>query len=422
MSPKIETFSDFKLNKQLYSAIAEAGFEVPTEIQQKAIPLILDGHDLIGIAQTGTGKTAAYLLPLLMKLKYTQGTDPRTLILAPTRELAVQINEEVSRLSLFLDISHAVIFGGTGSKQQKNDLRDGANLLVATPGRFLDLYHEGVIRTREIKTMVLDEADKMMDMGFMPQIRNILEVIPVKRQNLLFSATMPDKVLTLSEEFLDFPVTVEISPQATPAASVKQLLYEVPNFKTKINLLEYLFTNDETLKKVIVFAKTKKNANNLYKFINRKINDKVRVIHGNKDQNTRLNAFRDFRNGGIDVLVSTDVVARGVDISQVSHVINFDVPLVYEDYVHRIGRTGRANKRGIAMTFANPAEIYHIKKIEEIIREDIPRLPLPDAVSIETTEMEERQTMAREIDHQRRKEDPNFAGAFHPKKSPKKRK
>lgn len=420
MVVQIETFSEFKLNKQILSAIAELDFNVPTEIQRKSIPLILAGHDVIGVAQTGTGKTAAYLLPILMKLKYHQGSDPRALILAPTRELAIQIDEEITNFSINLDLIHVAIFGGTGTKLQKEQLAKGVDLLVATPGRFLDLYYDGSIHTKLVKTMVLDEADKMMDMGFMPQIRKILEVIPVKRQNLLFSATMPDRVLELSHEFLEFPKEVEAAPQATTASGIKQMRYAVPNFKTKINLLDHLLSKENIFNRVIVFVKTKQNANNLYKFISRKVTENVRVIHGNKDQNARINAFNDFRSGDIRILVTTDVVARGIDISMVSHVINFDVPLIYEDYVHRIGRTGRANQRGVAITFVNEAEEYHINNIQKLIRQKVDRVKIPSAVQIEKTTLEESQEIAREIDFQKRKEDPNFKGAFHDKKRRKK--
>ncbi len=419
MAEQIETFSDFKLNKQILSAVAELDFNIPTEIQRKSIPLILAGHDVIGVAQTGTGKTAAYLLPILMKLKYHQGNDPRALILVPARELAIQIDEEIKHFSINLDLNHVAIFGGAGTKLQKEQLEKGVDLLVATPGRFLDLYYDGFIQTKFIKTMILDEADKMMDMGFMPQIRKILEVIPVKRQNLLFSATMPERVLELSHEFLEFPQEVRAAPQATAASGIKQMLYEVPNFKTKINLLDHLLSKENIFNRVIVFVKTKQNANNLYKFIYRKITENIRVIHGNKDQNARMSAFNDFRSGDIRILVTTDVVARGIDISMVSHVINFDVPLVYEDYIHRIGRTGRANQKGVAVTFANEAEEYHVNNIEKLIRKKVNRVKFPSGVQIEKTSFEESQEMARDIDFQRRKKDPDFKGAFHDKKRPK---
>lgn len=416
MSQDIKSFSDFKLNKQLLSAVAEAGYQEPTEIQKKAIPLLLAGHDLLGIAPTGTGKTAAYVLPLLMKVKYAQGNSPRALILAPTRELVLQIEEEVREFSKYTDLRCLPLYGGTGIKAQLAKVEEGVDILVATPGRFLDAYRSGSLLTKEIKILVLDEADKMMDMGFMRQINSVLEVIPVKRQNALFSATMPDKVLRLSENFLEFPETVEVSPQSTTAETVDQLLYEVPNYKTKINLLLYLLSQVERFNRVMVFAKTKKTADDVSKYLRRKLMQEVRVIHANKGQNTRINAMEDFKEGKVQVLVATDVASRGIDVSLVSHVINFDVPIIYEDYVHRIGRTGRAKHSGEAITFMNPAEAYHIEKIEKMIRQPIPSAFLPEDLTIEKTPFVEQQEIAREIDEQRRKEDPDFAGAFHEKK------
>ncbi len=415
------TFEDLKLNRQLLNAIAEAGYQEPTEIQEKAIPLILAGHDVLGIAQTGTGKTAAYALPLLMKLKYAQGFAPRALILAPTRELCLQIKESVQTLAKYTDLRVVAIFGGKGIKPQLEEIKQGVDILIATPGRFMDIYLTNQLTTKEIRTLVLDEADRMMDMGFMPQIRKILEVIPAKkRQNLLFSATMPEKVIKLSEEFLEFPIRVEITPQATPAETVEQFLYETPNFRTKIELLQY-FLKQENFQKVIVFTKTKENANNIYKFVARKLGEKnVKVIHANKDQNARLNAIESFKNGEIRILVATDVAARGIDVSHVSHVINFDVPILYEEYVHRIGRTGRAKHTGVAITFANEAEMYHISKIEQIIKMTIPRAKIPAEVQIYETPFEEKLAIARQIDAQKRKENPNFQGAFHEKKHQKK--
>lgn len=416
MSESIKEFSAFKLNRQLLNAIEEMGYEVPTEIQQKAIPRILSGHDVVGVAQTGTGKTAAFVLPILMKVKYAQGNEVRALILAPTRELVMQIEDHIKQLATYTDIRYLSLYGGIGPKTQIENLQKGVDILVSTPGRFLDLYLKGEISTKQIKTMVLDEADKMMDMGFLPQIRRILEVIPTKRQNLLFSATMAPRVVDLSHEFLEFPERIEVSPQATPAETVRQSLYEVPNFKTKINLLFWLLTRNNEIEKVIVFTKTKVHADNIFKFLSRKIDKEIKVIHANKGQNSRINAIEAFRNGEIQILVATDVAARGIDISKVTHVINFDLPIIYEDYVHRIGRTGRANENGVAITFANKAEMLHVPRIETIIREAIPRLPWPKEVGIEDTEKAENQLIEREIDHFKRKMDPTFKGAFHEKK------
>jgi len=420
METLVNPFEQFKLNRQLLDAIADAGYTEPTPIQQQAIPLAMAGHDVLGIAQTGTGKTAAFVLPLLMKVKYAQGQDPRALILAPTRELVMQIAQAAEQLASHTDLRVVALYGGIGPKAQIEALRRGVDILVSTPQRFLDLYAKEEIVLKHLKTMVLDEADKMLDMGFMPQIRRILEVIPTKRQNLLFSATFQEKVEKFSYEFLEFPMRVEVSPQATTAEMVTQSLYEVPNFLTKINLLELLFTRSEDFSRVLIFTRSKATADNVYKFLTRKVlqEDNVRVIHANKGQNTRINAMEAFKDGGIRVLVATDVASRGIDVTEVSHVINFDVPIIYEDYVHRIGRTGRANHAGIAITFLTPPDEYHIKKIEGLIRVEIPRQPLPADLIVLDTPKEESQTQLREIDEQRRREDPTFQGAFHEKKKP----
>lgn len=410
------TFEDFKLNKQLLDAIAEMGYSEPTEIQQKAIPQAIAGHDLLGIAQTGTGKTAAFLLPLLMKVKYAQGKHPRALILAPTRELAMQIFEHLKMLGKNLDLRYTVAYGGIGPKSQIADLENGIDILVATPGRMLDLYLSGDLVLKEVKTLILDEADKMMDMGFMPQIRKVLEVVPHKRQNLLFSATMHEKVVTLSEEFLEFPMRIEVTRQSSAAKTVDQHLYLVPNFKSKINLLQHLIQDLQADDKILIFVKSKAHADNIFKFIDRKINKSIRVVHGNKGQNTRINAVNDFREGKVQLLVATDVASRGLDISMVTQVINFDVPVIYEDYVHRIGRTGRAGNSGYAATFATPAEAFHVEKIEQIIRVKIPTLAIPSIVVIEPTPYEEKQQMDKEVDALRKKANPDFMGAFHDKK------
>ncbi len=412
----LETFQDLKLSKQLLNAVNDLGYTQPTPIQLKAIPLALAGHDIMGIAQTGTGKSAAFILPILSKLKYAQGAHPRALILAPTRELVDQIAQQVKQLSPYTDLRSCALYGGVGPKEQIKTIEEGIDLLVSTPGRFMDLYKREVIYVRDLKTLVLDEADKMMDMGFMPQIRSILEVIPVKRQNLLFSATMPAKVIKLAEEFLEYPQVVEVTPSATAAETIDQSAYAVPNFKTKVNLLELLLKDETSFQKVIVFVRTKKVADNLFKFINRKVNGEVRVIHSNKGQNTRLNSIQAFKEGDVRILVSTDVSARGIDVSMVSHVINFEVPMVYEDYVHRIGRTGRAKHQGSAITFFHQAEDFHLKRIEKLIKSEIPKKELPKDLQIEATSFEEQQDMARQVDQQKRKSDPNYQGAFHEKK------
>lgn len=413
-----KTFADFRFNRQILNAIEEAGYTDPTPIQQKAIPAILAGQDVMGVAQTGTGKTAAFALPVLMKLKYAQGTDPRALILSPTRELAMQIEAHIQRFAKYTDLRTVVLYGGLGPKTQLAALEKGVDIVVATPGRFLDLYLAGHLATKSLNVLVMDEADKMMDMGFIGKLHRILEVVPRKRQNLLFSATMSELVRKIAGDFLAFPTVVEVTEQATPAQTVSQMRYDVPNLKTKINLLQHLLKDDEAVNRLIVFCKTKAVADNVFHFLERKYGpENVRVIHANKGQNTRINSINAFKEGSVRILVATDVAARGLDVSNVSHVINFDVPIVIEDYVHRIGRTGRAYQTGDAITFCNPAEEYYIDKIEKLIRQQIPVSAIPPEVFIEKTGFEERQALAREVDAQKRKDDPEFQGAFHEKKA-----
>lgn len=411
------SFEDFKLNRQILNAVAEAGYTEPTPIQLKAITPILAGQDVMGIAQTGTGKTAAYALPLIMKLKYAQGNDPRALILSPTRELAMQIEEDIRLFAKYTDLRTVVLYGGLGPKAQKEALARGVDIIVATPGRFLDLYLSGEIVARSLQFLVMDEADKMMDMGFIGKIHRILEIVPRKRQNLLFSATMGELVHKIAGDFLAFPTVIEVAPQATPAEAIRQRLYLVPNMKTKINLLLYLLRDTDHFSRLIVFCRTKTVANNIASFLVRKFGaEGVRVIHANKGQNTRINSINAFKEGHVRILVATDVAARGLDVSQISHVINFDVPIVIEDYVHRIGRTGRAQHTGDAITFCTSAEEYYVRKIEKLMRQSISKEEIPDQVAIEETPYDERQAIARDIDNQKRKENPEFKGAFHEKK------
>ena len=418
-----KSFEELKFNRQILNAIADSGYTEATDVQQKAIPPIMNGQDVMGIAQTGTGKTAAYVLPIIMRLKYAQGESPRALIIAPTRELAMQIEENVKAYSKYTDLRTVTLYGGLGPKTQIELVSKGVDIIVATPGRFMDIYLAGHIVTKNLQVLVLDEADKMMDMGFMPQINRILEVVPRKRQNLLFSATMSDKIRQLSENFLEFPIEIEVTPQATPAQTVTQQLYMVPNFRTKINVLKHLLDGESDIKKLMVFCKTRTNAEEVFKFLQRRYGSQgVKVLHANKGQNTRINSINAFKDDKIKILVATDVAARGIDVSDVSHVINFDVPFVIEDYVHRIGRTGRAFHSGVAITLANPAEEYYIDKIEKLTRQPIPISPLPPDVFIEETPYEERQSQNKEIDDQKRKENPEFKGAFHEKKTATQRK
>lgn len=396
--------------------VNEIGFIHPTPIQEQAIPAIKAGQDVLGIAQTGTGKTAAYILPILTKLVKAEGEDPRAVILVPTRELSIQVGEDLAELAQYTNIRHAAVYGGVGWTKHAALLDEGIDVLVATPGRLLDLYQHNVLSLKKVKTLVIDEADRMLDMGFMPQLRNVFDRLPSKRQNLMFSATFSGNIEKLTEEFLAFPHRVEVAPSATPVELVKQYCYHVPNFRTKLNLVGHLLADDEEFRKVIIFCKTKVSAEAVFKVIKRKSEGEKRILHSNKGQSARINAITAFKNDEVRILISTDVSARGIDASKVSHVINYDVPTNYDDYIHRIGRTARAGNDGVAITLLDPSEEWHFAKIEKLIRMNIPVLEIPQEVTVVETEKNDRQAQLREIDRQRKIDDPEYQGAFHEKK------
>ena len=411
------TFEGFGIGKSILKALEEIGFVTPTPIQAEAIPVIKSGKDVLGIAQTGTGKTAAYVIPLLMKLVKAEGTDPRAIILVPTRELSIQVGEDIAELSQFTNIRHVAVYGGIGWTKHAELITPGIDILVATPGRLWELYRAGAFGMKSVKTLVVDEADRMLDMGFMPQLNKLFEVIPPRRQNLLFSATFSESIEQMSNEFLAFPERVEVAPSATPVDKVKQYFYRVPNFKTKLNFINHLLLDEETYTRVIIFTRTKENAEDVYKVIKRKTEGEVRILHSNKAQSSRINAIEAFKSGSVRVLVSTDISARGIDVSLISHVINFDLPPRYEDYIHRIGRTARANTDGVAISFIGPEEDYHLKNIEELIRMKIEELPLPEIIDVVPLTKPEQQVIDRELDRQKRLANPEFKGAFHEKKA-----
>lgn len=412
----MKTFEELKLSKSLLLALEEIGFTAPTPVQEMAIPAIHSGTNLLGIAQTGTGKTAAYLLPILSKMVKSEGTEPRAIVLVPTRELSIQVGEDTQELTTYTDLRHAAVYGGIGWTRHAALVSPGVDILIATPGRLWDLYQANTVSFRKVRYLVIDEADRMLDMGFMPQLRQLFEVIPHKRQNLLFSATFSGRVEQMAHEFLDHYEKIEIAPSATPAELVNQSVYLVPNYLTKLNLVRYFLEDEENFNRVIIFVKTKEAAEDVFRVIRRKTEGEKRIMHSNKGQTTRTNAIRDFKEGNIRILISTDMSARGLDVSLVSHVINFDIPPRYEDYVHRIGRTARAGNQGIAITLVAPDEEWHLKRIEKLIRMQIPVMAIPSEVVIESTGFEERQSQLREIDRQKKIENPEFKGAFHPKK------
>ncbi len=411
-----KTFEELKISKAILKSLDEIGFHEPTQIQMKAIPIINSGTNVVGVAQTGTGKTAAYLLPLFTKLKKAEGKDPRLVILVPTRELSIQVGEDIEELTTYSDLRFASVFGGIGWTKHAELLEPGIDILVATPGRIWDLYRSNALSLKKVKYLVIDEADRMLDMGFMPQLKQLFEIIPPKRQNLLFSATFSEQIEKMAAEFIDHFERVEVARSATPVKQVTQKVYMVPNYRTKLSLIQHLLEDEENFNRVIIFVKTKEHAEEVFKVIKRKTEGEKRILHSNKGQNTRINAIQAFKKGEVRILISTDVSARGLDASLVSHVINFDLPPNYEDYIHRIGRTARAGNKGDAITLIDPSEEWHLQKIEELIRMEIPVLPIPEDLKIIETDFKEHQDQLREIDRQRKIDDPNFQGAFHTKK------
>ncbi len=419
-----KTFESLKISKSILKGLDEIGFKKPSPIQAQVIPIINSGANVIGIAQTGTGKTAAYLLPLLTKLVKAEGHEPRAIVLVPTRELAIQVGEDIEELTTYSNFRYAAVYGGVGWTKHAELIDQGIDILTATPGRLWDLHKSGYLSMKKVRYLVIDEADRMLDMGFMRQLKQIFEIIPPKRQNLLFSATFSEKVEMLTEEFLDHYEKVEVSKSATTVKLVKQLIYEAPNYRTKLNLIKHLLTDEEKFTRVIIFAKTKDHADGIFKVVQRKAEGEVRILHSNKGQTSRINSINAFKDGEIRVLISTDVSARGLDASLVSHVINFDIPQRYEDYVHRIGRTARAGNKGVAITLVDPSEKWHLPRIEELIRMKLPMVEMPEEVEIVGTSFDEQQKQLREIDRQKKIDDPSFQGAFHErkKKSEKKKK
>jgi ATP-dependent RNA helicase RhlE len=338
-------------------------------------------------------------------------------VLVPTRELSVQVGEDIEELTGMSDLRHASVYGGIGWTKHAELIAPGVDILVATPGRLWDLYQANALSLRKVKILVIDEADRMLDMGFMPQLRQLFEILPPKRQNLLFSATFSEKIAKMAEEFLDHYERVEVAPSATPVDLVNQTVYRVPNVATKFKLIRHLLQDEAVFNRVILFVKTKEAAEQVFKIVKRKTEGEKRIMHSNKGQSSRLNTIQAFKNGEIRILITTDLSARGLDASLVSHVINFDIPPHYEDYIHRIGRTARAGNTGNAITLVCPDEIWHLRHIEKMIRMEVPVAEIPSEVEVTTTELEERQIQKREVDRQRKIDDPTFKGAFHKKKS-----
>ena len=371
------SFSTLGLGPKLLQSITDLGYAAPTPIQSAAIPHLLEGSDLIGIAQTGTGKTAAFVLPMLERLSRTNqpNRNPRALIVAPTRELALQIDENVRLLGKHLRVRCATIFGGVGERPQIDAVRKGVDIVVATPGRLLDLMSSGHVSLRAVEIAVLDEADRMLDMGFLPQIRKVVSALPKERQTLLFSATLSKDIEKVTAEFLRNPKTVEIGRRANPADTVAQFLYPVAKSR-KIDLLIHLL-RDETLDTVLVFSRTKHGADKITRKLT-SANIAAATIHSNRSQSQRVAALDAFKKGHCRVLVATDIASRGIDVEGISHVINFDFPMHPEDYVHRIGRTGRAEAIGDAISFVTPDDESSVRDLEKMTHKRVERKTVKD--------------------------------------------
>ena len=368
------SFEALGLAPEILRAVKANKYENPTPIQAKAIPVIMKHKDLIGCAQTGTGKTAGFTLPILHRLRTGKQRSLRTLVLVPTRELAAQVHESIRTYGRYLHLKTAVIFGGVGAEPQRSALRRGVDILVATPGRLLDHMRQGNVNFRNLEVLVIDEADRMLDMGFIPDIRTILKSVPARRQNLLFSATMPPEIRKLADEFLNQPEMIEIARQGTPASGVRQVVYPVDSSK-KRDLLFHLIEK-ESMNQVLIFTRTKHRADHLAEKLSRK-GKRAEALHSNKSQSARTRILESFKRGRIQILVATNLAARGLDVKGISHVINYEIPNTPEDYVHRIGRTARAEAIGEALSLMAPEEARAIRDIERLIGVKIPQTKVP---------------------------------------------
>lgn len=381
------TFENLNLIEPILKALQQEGYTSPTPIQEQSIPILLQGKDLLGCAQTGTGKTAAFSIPILQKLYKTDHRKGiKALILTPTRELAIQIGECFEAYGKYTGLKHAVIFGGVGQKPQTDALRSGVQILIATPGRLLDLISQGFVSLKSLDFFVLDEADRMLDMGFIHDIRRILKLLPAKRQTLFFSATMPPEIETLANSMLTKPEKVEVAPVSSTVDTISQYIYFVEKQEKK-DLLIHLLKNP-AIESVLVFTRTKYGADKLARVLT-KTGTRAEAIHGNKSQNARQRALTDFKNHTLRVLIATDIAARGIDVDQLSHVINYELPNVPETYVHRIGRTGRAGHEGIALSFCESEELPYLKDIQKLIGKTIQVVKDHPFVTAEGTKAQE---------------------------------
>jgi len=379
---RMESFSSFKISKQLQFAIEELGYENPTPIQLKSFPVIQSGKDMVGIAQTGTGKTFAYMLPILQGLTFSNQLQPRVLVIVPTRELVIQVVEEIKKFAKFMTVRVIGVYGGVNINRQKEAVGLGTDIIVATPGRLYDLVLSRALQLKSVKKLVIDEVDVMLDLGFRFQLINIFELLPARRQNVMFSATMTADVNELIHDFFQAPSTISIAVSGTPLDNISQYCYSVPNFYTKANLLKHLLQDKEVFRKTLVFVSNKKSADLLFEELESYFSSEVAVIHSNKTQNYRIRSIENFNEEKTRVLVTTDIMARGLDLNLISHVINFDTPAYPENYMHRIGRTGRAEQEGTSLLFSTIAEQPSKEAIEALMGIQIPIIEIPSEIEI----------------------------------------
>jgi ATP-dependent RNA helicase RhlE len=378
----MKTFQDFDLPKSLQKAIDSLGLTTPTPIQERALPVILSGRDMMGIAQTGTGKTFAYLIPILKQWKFQATDSPRVVILVPTRELVVQVQEELEKLVQFMSVRVVGVFGGVNINTQRKAVAEGVDILVGTPGRTMDLALDGVLRFDALQKLVIDEFDEILNLGFRFQITSILTMMKSKRQNILFSATMTEEVDEMLDEYFDFPEEVSLAPSGTPLEKIEQFVYHVPNFLTKVNLLKDLLARNDNMERILVFVNNKKLVDTTFDLLEEDFSGQFGVIHSNKSQNYRLNTMASFQRGELRGLITTDIMARGLDISDITHVINLQFSEVPEQYIHRIGRTGRADKEGTAISMVSPQEEEILIEAELLMEKELTALELPDYIEI----------------------------------------
>lgn len=410
------TFQDLNLSKPLLRAITDLGLSTPTPIQVKAYPAVMSGKDTVAISQTGTGKTFAYLIPIIRQLTFSEQRHPRVLIVVPTRELVVQVMNEIQKLTTYITIRSGGIYGGANINPQKQLLYNGLDILVATPGRLMDMVLDRTLQLKDIQKLVLDEVDELLSLGFRTQLVQLMEKLPLKRQNLLFSATLDEEVEKIIENYFITPQYLELIARGTPIDKITQSAYAVPNFYTKVNLLEHLLLTDDTLKKVLVFCKNKNMANDVFTELEPVLKEQIAIIHSNKTQPQRFAALIDFEKGVSRVLIATDIIARGLDIAEVTHVINFDTPKTPEDYIHRIGRTGRADKIGASITFVTDLEKQFLKGIEVLMSKKIKLTALPKTVEISDVLTADEKPVKRDKNLKKIPKLEVKTGAFHEKK------